>query len=158
MRPIGVIRTDFREMKETPIQSAAAKDARGTVEVFAEFADGLSDVEGFSHLILLYVFDRTQGFELRTTPYMDDHPRGVFATRAPRRPNPIGMTVVRLLGRRRNLLDIAELDIIDRTPLLDIKPYVPDFDLRTEATSGWIAHAPGRSDPRRWKDDGRFGE
>lgn len=154
--PIGVIHTQFREMVETPIQPPAAEDARGTVEVFDEFADGLDDLDGFSHIYLLYVFHLSQGFRLKVVPYLDNVERGLFATRAPRRPNPLGLSIVRLHTRRGNVLEVSHLDAVDGTPLVDIKPYVPFFDEQAEVRTGWLEHAPGRKDAKRWKDDGRF--
>jgi tRNA-Thr(GGU) m(6)t(6)A37 methyltransferase TsaA len=108
------------------------------VEVFPQFADGLDGVEGFSHIILLYIFDRSDGFSLRVQPFLDDRTHGVFATRYPYRPNPLGISVVRLLKRDGNRLEIEGVDVLDKTPLLDIKPYVPNFDVgQGEIRAGW---------------------
>ena len=107
------------------------------MEVFPEFADGLQDLEGFSHIILLYVFHQSHGYTLRVKPFLDDQLRGLFATRYPCRPNPIGLSVVRLLARQEKILEIEGVDVLDGTPLLDIKPYVPDFDLRNGTRTGW---------------------
>jgi tRNA-Thr(GGU) m(6)t(6)A37 methyltransferase TsaA len=138
LRPIGVIRSPFLDPNQTPIQAAASK-ARGLVEINPEFADGLQDIEGFSYLHLLYVFHLSNGYALRVKPFLDDRTRGVFSTRHPCRPNPLGLSVVRLVARRGNVLEIEGLDMLDGTPLLDIKPYVPDFDVRAEAQTGWYA-------------------
>jgi tRNA-Thr(GGU) m(6)t(6)A37 methyltransferase TsaA len=138
MRPIGVIHSPFTDTSQTPIQSAMS-NAIGRVEVYPEFADGLQDVEGFSHVHLLYVFHCSSGYALRVKPFLDDHMRGLFATRHPCRPNPIGLSVVRLIARRGNVLEIEGVDVLDGTPLLDIKPYVPDFDVRTDVMTGWYA-------------------
>jgi tRNA-Thr(GGU) m(6)t(6)A37 methyltransferase TsaA len=138
MRPIGVIYTPFTDTSQTPIQSSTS-NALGQVEVYPEFADGLQDVEEFSHVHLLYAFHCSAGYALRVKPFLDAHVRGLFATRHPCRPNPIGMSVVRLLARRGNVLDIEGVDMFDGTPLLDIKPYVPDFDVRADARTGWYA-------------------
>jgi len=127
-RPIGVIHTPFKEPQGTPIQPTAAEGVEGRVEVFSEFADGLKDIEGFSHIILLYHFHLCREVKLRVKPFLDDEFRGVFATRAPCRPNPIGFSVVRLLEVRKNILRVCDVDIIDGTPLLDIKPYVHELD------------------------------
>jgi tRNA-Thr(GGU) m(6)t(6)A37 methyltransferase TsaA len=135
-QPIGVIHAPFMDKENMPIQSARSQ-ATGVVEVFPEYAQGLQDVEGFSHLILLYVFHRLQGFSLLVKPFLDDQARGLFATRYPARPNPIGLSVVRLLARRENLLEITGEDMLDGTPLLDIKPYVPDFDVFSMVRVGW---------------------
>jgi tRNA-Thr(GGU) m(6)t(6)A37 methyltransferase TsaA len=136
MRPIGVIRTPFTDTAQTPIQPARSQ-ATGCVEVNPEYAEGLRDLEGFSHLILLYIFHLSTGYALHVKPFLDDQFRGLFATRYPARPNPIGLSVVRLLVRRGNQLDIEGVDMLDGTPLLDIKPYVPEFDVRTETRTGW---------------------
>jgi tRNA-Thr(GGU) m(6)t(6)A37 methyltransferase TsaA len=109
------------------------------VEVFPEFASGLQDLEEFSHIILLYAFHCSSGYSLQVKPFLDDQLRGLFATRHPCRPNPIGLSVVRLLAYRENILDIEGVDMLDGTPLLDIKPYVPDFDVRTDVRTGWYA-------------------
>jgi tRNA-Thr(GGU) m(6)t(6)A37 methyltransferase TsaA len=136
MKPIGVIHTPFNDKNQTPIQPTRSQ-ASGTVEVFREFASGLQDLEQFSHIILLYAFHCSSGYSLHVKPFLDDQLRGLFATRHPCRPNPIGISVVRLLACRENFLDIEGVDMLDGTPLLDIKPYVPDFDVRTEVKTGW---------------------
>jgi tRNA-Thr(GGU) m(6)t(6)A37 methyltransferase TsaA len=139
MEPIGVIHSPFTEKDQTPIQ-ASRSQTRGCVEVFTEFSGGLQDLEGFSHIILLYVFHCSSGYSLQVKPFLDDQLRGLFATRHPCRPNPIGLSVVRLLARRENILDIEGVDMLDGTPLLDIKPYVPEFDERSDVGTGWYAH------------------
>jgi tRNA (adenine37-N6)-methyltransferase len=136
LQPIGVIHSPFTEKDRTPIQ-ASRSQAVGTVEVFPEFADGLQDIEGFSYIILLYVFHLSSGYSLVVKPFLDDHMRGLFATRYPARPNPIGLSVVRLLARQGNRLEVEGIDILDGAPLLDIKPYVPDFDVRSATRTGW---------------------
>jgi tRNA-Thr(GGU) m(6)t(6)A37 methyltransferase TsaA len=141
MQPIGVIRTPFAEGDQIPIQPAFSQ-ATGRVEVYPEYAEGLQDIEGFSHIILLYALHRSSGYALRVTPFLDHRLRGVFATRHPRRPNPIGMSVVRLLARRGSNLEVEGIDVLDGTPLLDIKPYVPDFDLKADAHAGWYDDRP----------------
>ena len=132
--PIGVVHSPYRQPSGTPVQPTAAKDVRGTVEIFPEYVEGLKDMERFSHIILLYHFHLSKGCSLLVKPYMDVVERGVFATRAPRRPNPIGLSVVRLDKIEGNKLDIRDVDIVDGTPLLDIKPHVPQFDLRSGET------------------------
>ena len=136
MHPIGVIHTPFTDKAQTPIQSSRSQ-AIGQVEVDLEFAAGLQDLEGLSHLILLYVFHQSVGYRLQVKPFLDDQLHGLFATRYPARPNPIGLSVVRLVARRGNQLEIEGADMLDGTPLLDIKPYVPEFDVRTETRTGW---------------------
>ncbi len=135
--PIGVIHSPHTDPSRTPIQPVFAKGVRGTVEVLPEHAEGLADVVGFSHLHLLYWFDRSGPATLRVVPFLDDVARGVFATRAPNRPNPIGLSVVRLVERRGALLVVEDVDILDGTPLLDIKPYVTRFDRREPLSEGW---------------------
>lgn len=136
MKPIGVIHSPFIDKKQTPIQPTRSQ-AVGQVEVFPEFADGLQDLEGFSHIILLYVFHQSHGYTLQVTPFLDDQLHGLFATRYPCRPNPIGLSIVQLSTRRENILEIVGVDVLDGTPLLDIKPYVPDFDVRNKSRTGW---------------------
>jgi tRNA-Thr(GGU) m(6)t(6)A37 methyltransferase TsaA len=136
MHPIGVIHSPFTDKAHTPIQPSRSK-AIGTVELFSDFVDGLRDVDGFSHLILLYVFHRSSGYELSVKPFLDNQLRGLFATRHPCRPNPLGMSIVRLLNCQDNVLEIEGVDVLDNTPLLDIKPYVPDFDERSGVRAGW---------------------
>jgi len=137
-RPIGVIHSPFKILKGMPIQLPGARGVRGWVEVFEEFVPGLKDLDGFSHIILLYHFHRAQEAHLLVKPFMDDELRGVFATRAPNRPNPIGLSVVRLLRIEGNVLHVEDVDILDGTPLLDIKPYVPQFDHPEVERIGWL--------------------
>ncbi len=139
MHPIGVIHSPYTDKSQTPIQSSRSQTL-GEVELFPEFVDGLKDVDGFSHLILLYAFHCSTGYNLRVKPFLDNQLRGLFATRHPCRPNPIGLSIVRLLSRQENILTVKGLDVLDNTPLLDIKPYVPDFDERSEVRTGWYAH------------------
>ncbi|RPJ25080.1 MAG: tRNA (N6-threonylcarbamoyladenosine(37)-N6)-methyltransferase TrmO [Chloroflexi bacterium] len=137
MHPIGVIHSPFTEKDQTPIQTSRSQ-AIGLVELYPEFADGLDDIEGLSHIQLLYVFHQSSGYTLRVKPFLDDQEHGVFATRYPQRPNPIGISTVRLLFRQGNALTVEGVDVLDGTPLLDIKPYVPDFDVRTNGVRvGW---------------------
>lgn len=152
--PIGIVHSPFRETKGTPIQPAGAKGVEGTVEVFPEFAEGLTDLEGFSHIYLIYHFHLSKGSPLIVRPYMEDREHGVFATRSPSRPNPIGMSVVRLDGIEGRILRVIELDIIDGTPLIDIKPCVPQFDYRKVERIGWLEKNVHRLPETR--DDGRF--
>jgi tRNA (adenine37-N6)-methyltransferase len=136
MRPIGVIHSPFTDKQNTPIQ-AARSQAVGRVEVFPEFAAGLQDLEGFSHIFLLYVFHRSQEYTLQVQPFLDNQLHGLFSTRYPSRPNPIGLSVVRLLSRQDHILEIQGIDVLDGTPLLDIKPYIPEFDVRENTRNGW---------------------
>jgi tRNA (adenine37-N6)-methyltransferase len=143
MRAIGAVRSPFTETREIPMGLGAQHDAEGVLELLPEFETGLTDIEGFSHLFVIWVFDRSQGFELMGTPPSDDRPHGVFATRSPWRPNPIGLTVVRLLRRDGSRLHVRGVDMLDGTPILDIKPYlsnVPPEALRR----GWLAEAEAK--------------
>ena len=153
-RPIGVIHSPFTELDGMPIQPAGASGTQGTVELFPDYQEGLKDLEGFSYIILLYHFHRSRGFDLHVIPFMDSEPRGVFATRAPKRPNPIGLSVVKLTDIRDGTLHIENMDIVDGTPLLDIKPYVPEFDGPTAARTGWLEEA--RKTVAQRKSDTRF--
>ncbi len=137
LTPIGVIHSPHREAGATPIQPVCAQGARGEVELFEAYAAGLDDVDGFSHVHLLYWLHRSGSPALKVTPFLDDTPRGVFATRAPNRPNPLGLSVVRVVERRGRTLVVEDLDVLDGTPLLDIKPYVERFDVRTSTRGGW---------------------
>jgi len=142
-RPIGYARSPYQNTQQVPKGLGAKHDAEGILEILPEFETGLTDIEGFSHLIVLWVFDRAEGFELLGTPPTDNRPHGVFATRSPRRPNPIGLTVVELLRRDGTRLHVRGIDMLDGTPLLDIKPYlsgIPQEKLRR----GWLAEAETR--------------
>jgi len=153
-KPIGVVRSPFKEPKGTPIQPVGAKNIDGTVELFPEYAEGLKDLEGFSHIILIYHFHLSKGASLKARPYMDNEAHGIFAMRGPSRPNPIGISVVRLVGIEENILHIRDVDIVDGTPLLDIKPYVPEFDTRKVEKMGWLEKSVHKLS--KTKDDGRF--
>ncbi len=155
-RPIGIIRTPFTRKQGTPIQGHLAPESSGTVEVFPEYADGLKDIEGFSHIVLVYCFHKSEGYKLLARPFLDDIERGVFAMRAPRRPNPIGLTAVRLVGREGNILRVSGVDMLDGTPLLDIKPYVPEFDHFDDIRRGWLEKQ--LDNPQRTRADDRFEE
>lgn len=136
---IGQIRSPFTRRDQTPIQPHRSQ-AAGRVEVLPEYEAGLQDLDGFSHIILLYVFHRADpGHDLTVTPFLDDEPKGLFATRYPRRPNPIGLSVVRLARREGRVLHVDGIDVLDGTPLLDIKPYAPPFDAHPDAEWGWLA-------------------
>lgn len=152
LQPIGVIHTPFTKPEGMPIQPAGATGVRGTVEVFEDYHAGLSDLDGFSHIILLYHFHRSQGFSLHITPFMDSVPHGLFATRAPRRPNPIGLSVVQLDKIEGRVLHIQNVDVLDNTPLLDIKPYVPEFDAQPLVRTGWLEQV-GKTVAKKKSDD-----
>lgn len=138
-----------------PIQPAGARGVRGKVELEPAYAEGLDDLEGFSHLYLIYHFHRSKGFKLKVKPFLEDVKRGLFATRAPARPNPVGLSVVRLVEIKGSVLVVEDLDVIDGTPLLDLKPFVPDFDVpRGEVRTGWLEAHRGRAEALR--SDDRF--
>jgi tRNA-Thr(GGU) m(6)t(6)A37 methyltransferase TsaA len=136
--PIGVIRSPFTKVEDMPIQPAGARGVKGAVEVKPVYVEGLKDLDGFSHIYLLYHFHQSRGYSLTVTPFIDKTPRGLFATRAPKRPNPIGLSVVRLDKIEENVIHILDVDILDGTPLLDLKPYVKQFDAPENPLSGWI--------------------
>jgi tRNA-Thr(GGU) m(6)t(6)A37 methyltransferase TsaA len=142
-KPIGIINTPFQDPSGMPIQPTAAEGVEGMVVIEPAFQEGLQDLEGFSHLVLVYYFHRAGPHQLLVTPFLDDQVRGVFATRAPRRPNQIGISVVKLLEVKENRLRIQNVDILDGTPLLDIKPYVPDFDHHQVNRIGWLEKSRG---------------
>ena len=153
-RPIGVVHSPFKVPQDVPIQSVAAEGVMGIVEVAREYVDGLRDVDGFSHLILIYHCHLAQDYSLLVRPFLDERLHGVFSTRAPSRPNPVGVSVVRLTRMEKNILYIQDVDIIDGTPLLDIKPFVPEFDQRKAERIGWLTKNIDKLHSGR--DDGRF--
>lgn len=153
-RPIGIIHSPFKDVRGTPIQPASARGVAGTIEIQPDYIDGLRDIEGFSHIILIYHFHLSGTYSLLVKPFLDDTLRGVFSTRAPKRPNPIGLSIVRLVKAEGSTLHIENVDIVDGTPLLDIKPYVPELDGIKAARTGWLS---GKTDKaRNAKADDRF--
>jgi tRNA-Thr(GGU) m(6)t(6)A37 methyltransferase TsaA len=151
---IGIIHSPFKEQKGTPIQASASMGTEGRVEMFFEFVEGLSDLEDFSHIILIYHFHLSKKSNLKVKPYMDNQEHGIFATRAPSRPNSMGISIVRLNKIENNILYIKDVDILDGTPLLDIKPYVAEFDIRKVRKNGWLEQQVSKLD--KTKDDARF--
>jgi len=142
-QPIGVVSSPYKNTKEIQKGFGAKHDAEGLLKILPELEAGLADIEGFSHLFVIWEFDRSEGFELLGTPPIDDRPHGVFATRSPRRPNPIGLTVVQLLRREGSLLHVRGLDMLDGTPILDIKPYLSSIPMES-LRRGWLAEAEAR--------------
>ena len=138
-KPIGVIRSPHMELEGMPIQPSGAEGVRGTIELNPDFGPGLKDLDGFSYVMLFYHFHRSYGYSLETRTFLDETPHGVFSTRIPRRPNAIGLSVVKVIEVRGNVVEIEDVDILDGTPLLDIKPFVPQFDNRATGKIGWIA-------------------
>jgi tRNA (adenine37-N6)-methyltransferase len=152
--PIGIVHSPFKDPKGTPIQPIGGQDIPATVEIFDEYAEGLKDIEGFSHLILIFHMHLIKDFQLKAIPFLDTTEHGIFATRAPARPNPIGFSVVRLEKAEGCVLHIRDVDILDETPLLDIKPFVPMFDAREAEKTGWFTDKGNKIFDK--KDDGRF--
>jgi len=152
--PIGVIKTPFNDLKGMPIQPSGARDIEGTLVINPEYEQGLSDIQGFSHIILLYHFHQSTGYDLMVTPFLDTKKRGLFSTRAPRRPNSIGLSIVELTGRENNKLFVKGIDVLNNTPLIDIKPYVPKFDVKEVTATGWLEEAQKKA--VTMKSDDRF--
>jgi len=150
-KPIGIIHSPFTEPAGMPIQPSGATGVKGTIEIFEKYRDGLKDLSGFSHIILLYHFHQSKGYNLTVVPFMDTQSRGLFSTRAPKRPNPIGLSIVQLEKIKNGTLFIKNIDIIDGTPLLDIKPYVPEFDAQIDVKTGWLGSV-GQSVASRTSD------
>jgi tRNA-Thr(GGU) m(6)t(6)A37 methyltransferase TsaA len=143
MNPIGHVRSQFTDSSQIPKGCGAKHEAEGILDIIPEFAQGLTDIEGFSHLYVIWLFHNVEGFDLLASPPSDTRPHGVFATRSPRRPNPIGLTVVKLLGREGTLLRVRGIDMIDGTPILDLKPYLSNVDA-SDLKRGWLAEAEAR--------------
>lgn len=156
MKTIGVVRTPFTDLKDMPIQPRGGADLEAQVIIDEQYADGLDDIEGFTHLYLIYSFHKAQREEMHVIPFMSDTPKGVFSTRSPLRPNHLGLSIVRLVRREGNVLHINDVDILDNTPLLDIKPYILQFDHRPESVSGWMDASEKEVNQKR--SDSRFVE
>jgi len=154
MKPIGTIHTPFTTLEDMPIQPKGAADVIGTIELEQQYLEGLADLNGFSHIYLLYQFHKARRTALTVTPFMDTSPRGVFATRSPLRPNHIGLSIVRLIGVEKDIVTVQGIDVLDATPLLDIKPYITAFDAVQQSRSGWMQAA--EEDVARKRSDGRF--
>jgi len=135
---IGIVHSPFSDIAGMPIQPSGARGIQGSIKIHQEFIAGLKDLEEFSHVILIYALHRCNGYSLEVKPFLDSQPHGIFATRAPKRPNAIGLSIVRLAGIAGNRLEIEDVDILDGTPLLDLKPYVPAFDSHCDAKAGWF--------------------
>lgn len=151
---LGYFTTPFTDIAGMPIQPSGAREVRGTITIHPHFAEGLRDLDGFSHIIVLYHLHEIKGYDLMVQPFLDTEQRGVFATRSPKRPNPIGFSVMELLRIEGNCLQVANCDVLDKTPVLDIKPYVPDFDIWEVERIGWFSGKS--SEARRKKSDRRF--
>ena len=138
-KPIGIIYSPFKDIEGIPVQPAGAEGIRGRVKVYSKYADGLSGLDRFSHIILIYHFHLSKGYSLKVVPFLQDTEQGIFATRAPKRPNHIGLSVVKIDEIKGNCIDVTNIDIVDGTPLLDIKPYVSIFDNVKDEKNGWLS-------------------
>ncbi len=153
-KPIGIIHTPFNSLADMPIQPTSDVSGSGIIEIFSEFVDGLKDLEGFSHIYLFYHFHKVHRSNLTVTPFLDKEPRGIFATRAPSRPNPIGLSLVELVRIENNLIYVERVDVLNETPLLDIKPYIPEFEYIHDVRVGWLEQVKGQV--RTQRSDTRF--
>jgi len=153
-KPIGIIYSPFKNIEGVPIQPAGANGIKGKIKVYKKYSKGLMNLEGFSHIILLYNFHLSNGYSLKVIPFLHNSEQGVFATRAPRRPNPIGISVVKLTKIKNNVIEVEDVDIVDGTPLLDIKPYASIFDNIKNEKIGWLSEK--RNDVANIKSDNRF--
>ena len=150
VKPIGVIHTSYKDSKGMPIQGKFEENVEGQIEIFPEYVQGLKDIEGFSHLILIYYFNKAKEERLVGKPFLEDESHGIFAIRSPMRPNRIGFSIVKLEKIQDNVITFSEVDILDNTPLLDIKPYVSHFDSRKNVKNGWLdKHFTGNEIPKR---------
>lgn len=153
-KKIGIIHTPFKSPQGMPIQPSGAASIRGTIDIFSAYSEGLKDLDGFSHIILLYYFHKIREANLTVTPFLDNEPRGIFSTRAPKRPNPIGLSIVKLIDIKGLTLEVENVDMLDETPLLDIKPYVPAFDQYQVSKIGWLEQS--KKVVKEAKADDRF--
>lgn len=154
LKPLGIIHTPFKTVENMPIQPSAAKDTAGTIEIYPEYADGLADLDGFSHIYVIFHLHMVKNHKLKVIPFLDTVERGIFATRSPARPNALGLSVVELVSVKKNILEIRGVDMLDGSPVIDIKPYVTDFDECTEIRKGWFEGKAGNAS--KILSDGRF--
>lgn len=148
IKQIGIIHSPYRTKEECPIQGSVKPEGKGQVEIYPEYEEALETIETFSHIILFYIFDKAGKIKLSRPTFLDDTPHGVFASRHPCRPNRIGISIVKLEKRNKNILEVSEIDILDNTPLIDIKPYIPKFDCRKNANNGWVETIKLRKKPK----------
>jgi len=148
IKQIGTIYSPYKTKKECPIQGSVKPEGKGQVEIFSEYVEALETIETFSHIILFYIFDKAGEIKLSRPTFLDDTPHGVFASRHPCRPNGIGISIVKLEKRNKNILEVSEIDVLDNTPLIDIKPYIPRFDYRENANNGWTKTKELREKPQ----------
>lgn len=144
---IGIIHSPYKTKNECPIQGRIKPEEKGQIELFPQYEEGLKTIETFSHIILLYIFDRAGEIKLSRPTFLDDSPHGVFASRHPCRPNSIGISIVKLEERNKNILEVSGIDVLDNSPLIDIKPYIPRFDYFKDATNGWLENVKVRPKP-----------
>ncbi len=154
LNPIGVIHSPFTKLEDMPIQPTGSIGTQGTIEIFPEYSQALQDLEGFSHLYAIYQFHMSKGWKAKVKPFLDDQERGLFSTRAPKRPNPIGLSVLEIIAIRENCITVNNLDILDKTPLLDIKPYIPQFEPVENLRIGWLSEQIDEVEHKR--SDQRF--
>ncbi len=145
LTPIGIIHTPFKTVEKMPIQPSAAKDIIGTIEIFPEYAEGLADLEGFSHIYIIFHLHMVRGHKLKVIPFLDTVERGIFATRSPARPNAVGLSVAELVSVKKNILEIRGVDMLDGSPVIDIKPFVPDFEDYGNIRKGWFEGKTGNA-------------
>ncbi len=138
IKPIGIIKTEFEKKSGIPIQAKVGENFIGKIELKKEFSEGLKDLDSFTHIHLIYLFDRHSDYSLTVKPYMDDNPRGLFATRAPKRPNNLGLSLVEIINVKDNIITFKGVDMLNNTPLIDIKPYYHEFDSRENSKAGWL--------------------
>jgi len=148
IKQIGTIYSPYKTKDECPIQGSVKPEGKGKIEVFPEYEEALETIESFSHIILFYIFDKAGEIKLSRPTFLDDTPHGVFASRHPCRPNSIGISIVKLERRHKNILEVREIDVLDNTPLIDIKPYIPRFDYREKANNGWTETKELREKPQ----------
>ena len=154
MKPIGIIHSPYKEIKNMPIQSVGAKDVKGYIEIYSDYVLGLKDLNGFSHIYAIYKFHKNKDYSLLVKPFLDNSERGLFSTRAPKRPNQIGLSIFKIESIDNEKIYVSGVDVLDQTPLLDIKPYVSKFDAINDSKSGWLENVMRKSEEQ--KSDRRF--
>ena len=154
LTPIGIIHTPFKTVEKMPIQPSAALEVPGTIEIFPEYSEGLADLEGFSHIYVLFYLHRVRAHKLKVIPFLDTVERGIFSTRSPARPNPMGLSVAKVISVEKNMIEIRGVDMLDSSPVIDIKPFVPEFEERSDVRTGWFEGKAGNA--HRTLSDERF--
>ncbi|MEA3417575.1 MAG: tRNA (N6-threonylcarbamoyladenosine(37)-N6)-methyltransferase TrmO [Thermodesulfobacteriota bacterium] len=154
MKPIGIIHSPYKEIENMPIQSVGAKDVKGYIEIYADYVPGLKDLNGFSHIYVIYKFHTNKNYSLLVKPFLDNTERGLFSTRAPKRPNQIGLSIFKIESIDNEKIYVSGVDVLDQTPLLDIKPYVSKFDAINDSKNGWLENVMRKSEDQ--KSDRRF--